>query len=53
MFIDNITRPNRLMKQQQEVDSCVYVSKVFIELTNNVELATPNSPSNSNIALRK
>ena len=32
--------------------TCKYVSKVFIELTNNVELAPPNSPSNSNIALR-
>ena len=27
------------------------VSKVFIELTNNVELGPPNSPRNSNIAL--
>ena len=30
--------------------TCKKVSKVFIELTNNFELAPPDSPSNSNIA---
>ena len=40
-----------LFLPEEKTQSLQY-STVFIELTNNVELAPPNSPSNSNIALR-